>query len=192
MGSSQGPVIGMQESIRLAERLGGIIAQKNCVLVNGACPGLPNDAARGAKKEGGFVLGVSPAFSKKAHVEKYLSPTADYDILLFTGLGLMERDIINIRSSDAVIVVGGGVGTLNEFIVAFDEGKIVGVLTGTGGIADHIDEILTFAHRERDRNIVLESDPEILVNKILEKIKNGDHAVVEDQRVISKDFNPFA
>ena len=191
MGSSQGPDIKDQANIEKARSLGKVIAKNNCILVNGACPGLPDEAAKAAKENGGFCLGISPAFSLKAHKEKYLSPAENYDLLLFTGMGLMERDIINIRSSEGIIIVGGGVGTLNEFIVAYDEGKPVGVLTGSGGISTHIPEILSFANRKVTDQIIFESDPEIMVQKLLEQIKNNKNAIVEDQRVINHDFKPF-
>lgn len=191
MGSAQGPTIEQVVNVTKAEEVGKAIAELGCILVNGACPGLPNDAARGAKKAGGFVLGISPAFSLKEHVEKYLSPTEDYDLLLFTGMGLMERDIVNIRSSDAIITVGGGVGTLNEFIVAYDEGKFVGVLTGSGGISNKIPEILEFAHREVTDRIVFDNDPKKLVEKLVSKLKNGKRVVVEDERVVNRFFNAY-
>ena len=191
MGSSQGPVIGNAKNISKAEKLGAAIAAANCILVTGACPGLPDDVADAAKKNGGFVLGISPAFSQRAHVEKYLSPIENYNLILYTGMGLMERDIVNIRSSDAIIVVGGGIGTLNEFTVAFDEGKIIGILQNSGGISDKIPEILKFTHREEFENLVFESDEQKLVEKVLEKLNSGERVVIEDQRVVSKDFRPF-
>lgn len=195
MGSAQGPVITQKENIKKAEKLGIEIANANCILVNGACPGLPDDAARGAKKVGGFVLGISPAFSLRAHREKYLSPDENYDLILFTGLGLMERDIVNIRSSDAIIIVGGGIGTLNEFTVAYEEGKVIGVLKETGGISDNITDILKMAHRDDPKEmekLVFESDPKKLVATVLKKLLNLKLATVEDARVISRDFNPFS
>ncbi len=183
MGSAQGPTIENQENIRKAIELGHHIAESNCILVNGACPGLPDEAAFGASQAGGMVMGVSPAFSEKEHTETYNSPKDYYDIILYTGMGLMERDIINIRSSDAIVLVGGGVGTLNEFTVAYDEGKVVGILEKTGGVSDHIDEILKLCDRERNEYIVSDSDPKKLLEKVLDVLKNKPQPVTEDQRV---------
>ena len=185
MGSAQGPTIENQENIRKSIELGTYIAKADCILVNGACPGLPDEAAYGCHKVGGLTMGVSPAFSEKEHVEKYKSPRDYYDIILYTGLGLMERDIINIRSSDAIILLGGGVGTLNEFTVAFDEGKVIGVLEGSGGVSNHIPEIVKICHREMSENIVFDSDPKKLLDKVLEAIKKQPNPEAEDERVIS-------
>ena len=186
MGSAQGPNIENQENIKKAIEIGNYIAKSNCILVNGACPGLPDEAAFGAHKAGGLVLGVSPAFSEKEHIEKYKSPKDYYDIILYTGMGLMERDIINIRSSDAIVLLGGGVGTLNEFTVAYDEGKVVGVLEGSGGVSNHIEEILKICDRKMNEKIVSDTDPKKLIDKVLEALKSQPHMVFEDERVINK------
>ena len=126
MGSASGPTTKSPEAIKKARALGRAIARHQCILITGACPGLPGRAAEGAKHAGGFVFGISPAFSRREHLEIYGSPVAHYDMILYSGMGLMERDIINIRSSDAIALVGGGVGTLNEFTVAYEEKKPIG------------------------------------------------------------------
>jgi len=144
---------------------------------------LPDEAAFGAHKAGGLVMGVSPAFSEQEHVNQYKSPREYYDIILYTGMGLMERDIVNIRSSDAIILLGGGVGTLNEFTVAYDEQKVIGVLSGSGGVSDHIEEILKICNRKLSDNIVFDEDPKKLLDKVLEAIKSQPVPATEDARV---------
>lgn len=57
-------------------------------------------------------------------------------MVIYTGFGFKGRNVMNIRSSDIVIIFGGSIGTLHEFTIAYDEGKIIGVLEGTGGVAD--------------------------------------------------------
>jgi len=128
-------------------------------------------------------MGVSPAFSEQEHVNQYKSPREYYDIILYTGMGLMERDIVNIRSSDAIILLGGGVGTLNEFTVAYDEQKVIGVLSGSGGVSDHIEEILKICNRKLSDNIVFDEDPKKLLDKVLEAIKSQPVPATEDARV---------
>jgi hypothetical protein len=183
MGSSQGPAIENQENIKKSIEVGHHIAKADCILVNGACPGLPDEAAFGAHQAGGMTLGISPAFSEKEHTDRYKNPREYYDIILYTGMGLMERDIINIRSSDAIILLGGGIGTLNEFTVAFDEGKVIGVLTGSGGVANHIPEVVEICKRSLTDAVVFDSDPEWLIKKVIEKIKTHPHPMTEDERI---------
>ena len=62
-------------------------------------------------------------------------------------------------------IVGGRSGTLGEFAIAYDEGKIIAVLQGTGGIADHLPEVLKVIDKETGAEIVYETDPAALVEK---------------------------
>lgn len=150
-----------------AHALGRAIAERGCVLLTGACPGLPLAAACGAKQAGGTVIGVSPAISLNEHVQKYQSPTEFHDVLIFTGSGLMGREVINIRSSDIVVIVGGRSGTLGELAIAYDEGKLIGVLTGMGGISDLVKDILAACAKDTGARVVYEADPNHLIAELL-------------------------
>jgi uncharacterized protein (TIGR00725 family) len=155
------------EYLKKATQLGEAVAEAGCVMITGACPGLPLAAARGAKSRGGTVVGVSPGLSLDEHAYKYASPTLAHDVLIFTGSGLMGREVINIRSSDIVIFIGGSTGTLGELAIAYDEGKLIGVVTGTGGISDMVDEILTACDKDTGARVLYDSDPRSLVDKLL-------------------------
>jgi uncharacterized protein (TIGR00725 family) len=148
--------------------LGGEIARRGYVLITGACPGLPHEAARGAKAEGGTVIGISPALNLRQHVEEYKSPTRGYDAIIFTGSGLMGREIENIRSCDVVILAGGRSGTLGEFAIAYDEGKVIGVLLGTGGITEHLHDIIGMVKKETGAEVVYGAEPAELMDKLEE------------------------
>ena len=150
-----------------AHRLGQAIAKNGVVLITGACPGLPLAAACGAKQAGGMVVGISPALSLDEHVYKYHSPADFHDVLIFTGSGLMGREVVNIRSSDIVIIIGGRSGTLGELAIAYDEGKLIGVLTGTGGISDMVSDILAKCSKRTGSKVVYDDDPESLIRKLL-------------------------
>lgn len=182
MGSASGHLLDVPEYNEKAYELGRQIALHQCILVNGACPGLPNESAKGAKDEGGFVFGVSPAYSQHEHVHEYRSPIT-HDFILYTGMGFMERDIINIRSTDATIFVGGGIGSLNEFTIAFNEQRPVGILTESGGISNHIPEILKMCNLSMTESLILENDPKKLVETMIETIKLHPHPRQEDNRV---------
>jgi uncharacterized protein (TIGR00725 family) len=139
--------------------LGQAIAERGCVLVTGACPGYPHEAVKGAKDKGGVVVGVSPALNMEEHILKYTSPTKGYDAIIYTGSGLMGREIENIRSCDVVIFVGGRSGTLGEFAIAYDEGKIIGVLEGTGGITSHLKTIIGMINKEAGGIVCYDKNP---------------------------------
>lgn len=112
MGSSGGNL--SEEVLRKAYRLGEAIAERDAILITGGCPGLPYEAVRGAKAKGGLVVGISPGLSLDEHCGKYASPVEGFDVLIYTGSGLMGREITNIRSCDIVVIAGGRTGTLGE------------------------------------------------------------------------------
>lgn len=142
----------------------------------------------GAKEEGALTIGISPAFSVHEHIEEYRSPHS-HDMIIFTGQGFMERDILNIRSSDGIIFIGGGVGTLNEMTVAYEEGRPMGILTGTGGISDKVPYILEeLCQRKLAPNMVFDDDPSTLLDKLEEVIRLYPLPIHEDGRVIDKKF----
>jgi len=147
----------------IAFRLGQAIAKRSFVLITGACPGLPYDCARGAREQGGLSVGISPALSLDEHVHKYHSPSDSFDVLIYTGSGLMGREVTNIRSSDMVIILGGRSGTLGEFAIAYDEGKLIGVMKGSGGITDTIPEIVaSFGDKDTGARLVYDDDPTMI------------------------------
>ncbi|MFY9235003.1 MAG: hypothetical protein WAO58_11160 [Fimbriimonadaceae bacterium] len=152
-------------------RLGRAIAQEAYCLLTGACPGLPHETVLGAKEVDGHTIGISPAASLREHVEVFDSPHLEYDVMIYTGLGLMGRELINIRSSDIIIVVGGRTGTLGEFAIAHEEGKLIGVLQGSGGIADRLDELEPFLGKATGSVILYDADPERLVASLVAKYK---------------------
>ena len=154
--------------------LGEALADAGCVVITGACPGLPLAAARGAKQRGGTVIGISPALSLDEHAFKYESPTLAHDVLIFTGSGLMGREVVNIRSSDIVVIVGGSSGTLGELAIAYDEGKLIGVLTGTGGISDMVKDILATCNKDTGARVVYDDDAQRLVERLL-KVYRTEH-----------------
>lgn len=183
MGSASGPQIEDPVAREKARVLGHEIGTRGHIFINGACPGLPHDALLGAKDAGALTIGVSPAFSEYEHVNEYLSPH-DNDVMIYTGLGFMERDIINIRSSNGVVFIGGGIGTLNEFTIAFDEGRPIGIVTNSGGISNSIPHIVEeLCIRKIPPNVVFDDDPVKLLTKLEVAIKAFPLPIHEDGRV---------
>lgn len=166
MGSAGGEM--SEEALGRSYMLGKAIAEKGCVVVTGGCPGLPFAATRGAKESGGFTVGISPGIDLREHIELYKSPTEYLDILIFTGSGLMGREVIGVRSCDVIIIVGGRSGTLGEFCIAYDEAKPIGVLEGTGGITSRLRDIVQTIHKDTGSEVVYDNDPYRLVERLLE------------------------
>jgi uncharacterized protein (TIGR00725 family) len=156
-------------------RLGQAIADRGCCLLTGACPGLPHEVVLGARTQGGHVVGIAPAISLKQHVETFASPYAEYHVLIFTGLGLMGRELVNIHSSDIVVVVGGRSGTLGEFAIAYEQGKLSGVLTGTGGITEAIPALEAALMKPTGADVLYDSDPVLLIDRMLTRYQSPDY-----------------
>lgn len=78
----------------------------------------------------------------------------------------MGREVTNIHSSDMVVILGGRSGTLGEFAIAYDEGKLIGVLEGTGGITAQLRNIVDSFEKDTGATLIFESDPELLVTKL--------------------------
>jgi hypothetical protein len=152
---------------RKARRVGEALGRLGCVVVTGGCPGLPQEATLGAKTAGGMTLGISPALDLKEHVRRYGSPVKGIDALIFTGAGLMGREVTAVRTCDVVIIIGGRSGTLGEFAIAYDEGKVIGVLQGSGGIAGVIPYLLKRIHKKTRSRVVFDRNPERLVERLL-------------------------
>lgn len=79
----------------------------------------------------------------------------------------MGREIDSIRSCDLVVIVGGRSGTLGEFAIAYDEGKVIGVLQGSGGIADKLHHIIDFVQKDTGSVVFYDSDPVALIDRLV-------------------------
>jgi len=102
---------------RIAMRVGELLAERGCVVVNGGLGGVMEASAKGAKLKGGLVVGILPTDSKE-HANPYI------DIAIVTNMG-HARNMIIAHSSDALIAIGGEYGTISEMAIALKIGKKV-------------------------------------------------------------------
>jgi uncharacterized protein (TIGR00725 family) len=157
----------VDEGKLLAIAAGEAIAKAGHSLLTGATVGLPNYAAEAYKAAGGTMsVGISPASSKIEHVLKYRLPTEAYDTILFTGLHYVGRDTLLINSADAVVSIGGRLGTLHEFTIAMETDTPIGFLQGAGGISSQIIDILHAAGEEHGKDVIFEDDAATLIAKL--------------------------
>lgn len=158
----------VEEGKELATQLGAAIAKAGHSLLTGATIGLPNYAAEGYKAAGGHMsVGISPAASKIEHVMKYRLPTEAYDTILYTGLHYVGRDTLLITSSDAVVSIGGRLGTLHEFTIAMETDTPIGFLQGAGGVSEQIESLMELAHPlSRDAKVCFSESSEKLINEL--------------------------
>jgi uncharacterized protein (TIGR00725 family) len=161
---------GLKESTEVARQLGVNLAKKGYSIVTGAGQGLPLEAAVAAKKAGAKVYGISPAENATEHKQKYDDPLNPFDFLVYTGFGIKGRNVILVRSADAVVMVGGAMGTLNEFTIAYEDGKAVAVLENSGGVSTKIRELIELVKKtstkKPNERVVFSNDPKELVEKL--------------------------
>lgn len=110
------------EEYKTAEEVGREIARRKGILVCGGLGGVMEASCRGAKSEGGLTIGIIPGSSKK-EANPYV------DVPIVTGIS-EARNIIVVRSSNAIIAIGGSFGTLSEIAFALKlEIPVIGINT---------------------------------------------------------------
>jgi len=134
----------------LAEAVGRHIATTGNLLVCGGLGGVMEAAAKGAKDAGGVTIGILPGDNKDA-ANRYI------DVAIATGMG-EARNIIIIKTSDAVIALPGKYGTLSEMAFAMKIGK----------------PIVSLSNWEISEDIFKTDDPETAVNKALDLMGEND------------------
>jgi hypothetical protein len=167
-----------EQLIEKAQELGREIARQKHILITGACPGLPYQAVLGAMELKGRVIGYSPAVDMNSH--KALDyPTQGFSKIIFIPRTYAYRDnipacrkfrnISSVLACDAAIFISGRSGTLNEFTNAYDFGKIIGVLEGSGGISEIAPAILKAFGNKLEARVISEKDPIKLVRQVIDR-----------------------
>jgi uncharacterized protein (TIGR00725 family) len=157
------------DAFEKGRELGREIARHGGIITTGATTGFPMYAAMGAKDECGFSIGFSPASTEREHVETYKLPLDYMDVVVYTGFGYSGRDLLFVRSSDAMIIGPGRIGTINEFAVAFEDKRPIGILQAESDTDELLSLIIDAAHRPNP-NIVFDTDPKAMVERLIELV----------------------
>lgn len=127
-----------KEINKTALETGREIAKRGLITVSGCSTGISRYAVKGAKEQNGSTIGISP-FLKNTEND---SITYDFlDTIVYSGFGYKGRNVLTIRSSDGIVIVNGGFGTLNEVAIAEGENKPIVVIENTQGCASILKEI---------------------------------------------------
>lgn len=162
--------------------LGEALAEKNIILLTGACSGIPYKTALAAyRKNKTEIWGFSPNTTLEDQIR--LNPDDDnsiYSKLIYVPAGYKYVDNIEVcrkyrnvaatAECDAAILVSGRWGTMNEFTNLNDMGKVIGILTGTGGIADLIKDLYKKISKPSKAVLIFNSSPEKLVEEVLTEL----------------------
>jgi len=163
------------ELILRAFNVGTEIAKRGYVLSTGCVSNSPYHAARGAKGAGGLTMGYSPAADFEDHKERFPKLPLDFlDIVVFTDNGLEGRSDMLVKNGQYIIVIGGDWGTLRELTIAYKRKKYIGLLKGSGGMADNLEEVQKLFTRRSPESIIYELYPEILVRELTEGFPEMD------------------
>jgi hypothetical protein len=95
---------------QVAKEVGRLLAENRAVLVCGGMGGVMEAASHGAMLAKGTVLGILPGPSREE-----ANPYLTFSVV--TGMG-EGRNIILVRSCDAIVAIGGSYGTLSEIAFA--------------------------------------------------------------------------
>ncbi len=177
-GAASGETV--ESSAKLAFAVGKAVAKAGHTVLTGATIGLPYHAALGARDELGLSVGFSPASSFREHTHSYRLPTNAFDYINFTGMDYVGRDVYLVRSSEAVITIGGRMGSMHEFSTAIESHKVCGVLLGSGGLADFIPMITDRLPTPSKRNIIYDTDPQRLVKRVIAVLDKLDQSLDEN------------
>jgi len=148
------------EETRLAETVGELLAQRGATVVCGGLGGVMEAVCRGAKSKGGLTVGILPAGDADM-----ANPWVDIPIV--TGLG-EARNVLVVKSAQAVIAIGGGYGTLSELAYALKSGvPVIGLNTWS----------LSHNGREDDSIVRLESATEAVDQAVCLTRRRGNHEI---------------
>ncbi|HEY5442018.1 MAG TPA: hypothetical protein VIJ68_00595 [Candidatus Saccharimonadales bacterium] len=169
--------------VPIAEEIGRALGQHadSVIVITGACPGLPYAVAKAAADNGADVWGFSSSRDEAAQRQEYADDDlsiykkliyvpADFPMIDNKRASMKYRNVASTAACDAAIILSGRWGTLNEFTNLIDMCKTVGVLTGTGGIADELPALSQKIFKEGQGEIIFDSDPKKLVAKLLEAL----------------------
>ena len=138
-----------KEEAKLAEEVGRELAKRGAILICGGLGGVMEAACRGAQAEGGTTIGILPGESRRG-ANPYVQ------IPIVTSIGY-ARNIIVVKSAQAVIAIGGNYGTLSEISHAL-QGDIPVIGLNTWALS---------RNGQQDSSIILAQNPAEAVNKAL-------------------------
>jgi uncharacterized protein (TIGR00725 family) len=170
------PGAGKEALAEKAADLAQAIATHDLLLLTGATTGIIYVVGKEAREAGIFHVGISPAGNAQEHVEQYKLPLDACDVIIHTGFGLKGRNVVLVRSCDIVLFIAGAMGSLNEFTIAHDEGKIIGCLTGTGGVAGECSYLLEKFSKDSGARVFQDDNPGKLIDDCLRELQNREQS----------------
>jgi predicted Rossmann-fold nucleotide-binding protein len=163
----------------IIEKLSAALCKEDVILITGGSFGIPYAVASTCAKAGTEVWGYTPARNLEEQ-EKFAPGTdsAIYKKLVFTPqefdypekVRMKYRNVLTTAECDGAIVIAGRWGSMNEFTNLFDMGKVIGVLTGTGGVADELPGLMKKISKKSQAVVLFNNSPEELVTQVINEL----------------------
>lgn len=135
-------------------------------ICTGGSSGIPGELIKRAHILGMKTIVYSPDPDSYSHHKRDDNLTLDQFSEVKHITGFTARSLAMIQDSDAVVMMNGRIGTLSEATIALEEGKYLAILTGTLGVADHMEYILNIAKKEFPGKVFFSNSPEEIVSWI--------------------------
>lgn len=177
-GSAEGNFKGITSK---AIELGNALAENNVILLTGAGSGLPAIVASQANRKDIEVWGYPPCTDLKTYKRLYPEENVsiykkmyfvpkNYQFASNNEICRKYRNVTTTATCDAGIIIAGRWGTMNEFTNLYDLGKVIGVLTKTGGIADELSSLNEKINKKSKATVLFDRNPKTLINKIINQL----------------------
>jgi len=161
-----------------AKGVGREIARQGNRVLTGGSYGLPHAVVHGARENRGECHAYSPGTDQFNHVGIHDFPTdgftkwifipTDYEHLKDSDDCKRYRNRSLVNESDAVIIIGGGVGMANEVSLALESNRNIGILEECGGITtDVIDTLVEALALHSESQIIRNTDPSMIIESLV-------------------------
>ena len=167
---------------QLALELGEVLGdQKDIILITGAGHGIPYIVAKTAAKKGAYIWGFPPVRDEKSlkeympevNLKVYQKITyipKSFPLRASISACRVYRNFASTKEADAGIIISGRWGTMNEFTNLYSMGKVIGILEGSGGIANELSVLMNKVNKPGEAKVIVETSPKKLVKKILKEL----------------------
>jgi uncharacterized protein (TIGR00725 family) len=161
-------------TLESSKKLGKILGKIKAEVITGTAVGAPHEVLLESKKYGSKTVGFSPDVNTEYHEQRHdNAPLSDFDKVIFIK-GITKRSLRLVNYCDALVVLGGRMGTLSEYTIAFEENKPIAVLVSSKGISQHLKKITELCDKHRKEPIFFYSTIERLVEELILYLKKDN------------------
>src|SRR3989344_5343320 len=173
----------VEKTVQKAKKIGEELGKMKVIIITGASSGIPDLVATEGQKFGAEIWGFSPTKTKKDQLatnsdgdntiySKFFYVPKTYEFANNIEVSKKYRNVNSTATCDAGIIIAGRWGTLNEFTNLMDMGKVIGVLTKTGGIADELPKLCKKIDKKSKAKVFFNSNPKTLVKEVMNELKS--------------------